>query len=83
MLCIDWNDPKLPIQVVGDHESGNYQRFEAVLVPCNYINTHFGHSSDTIHPECVYDLEEQIEYIGPSHWLMLINYERVNPEGYD
>ena len=42
-----------------------------------------GHSGDTIHPECVYDLEEQIEYMGASHWLMLINEERVNPEGFD
>ena len=83
MLCIDWNDPELPIKVFGDHANNNYQRFEAALLPCNYVNTFFGHSGDTIHPECVYNLEEQIEYMGAVHWLMLINEERVNPEGYD
>ena len=83
MLCIDWNDAELPINVVGDNDYDNYQRFEAVLVPCNYVNTFFGYNTDFIHPECVASLEEQIEYLGPSHWLMLMNEERINPEGFE
>ena len=46
MLCIDWNDPEIPIKVMGDEAQDNYQRLEAVLVPCNYVNTFFGYNSD-------------------------------------
>ena len=42
-----------------------------------------GYNDDFIHPECIPSLEEQIEYVGQSHWLLLVNEERVNPEGFN
>ena len=83
MLCIDWNDDQYPIKIKGDESFDNYQRIEAALVPCNYVHTQFGYNDDSIHPECVLNLEEQMEYVGQSHWLMLVNEERVLPEVYD
>ena len=73
MLCIDWNNDDLPISLRGDEGEDNYQRFEAVLVPCNYVHTKWGWDKDSIHPECEPSLEKQIEYIGPSHWLFYVN----------
>ena len=58
MLCIDWNDPEMPIIIKGDEYNDDYQRFEAVLVPCNYVHTELGYEGDSIHPECVHNLEE-------------------------
>ena len=58
MLCIDWNDPDIPIIVKGDEANDNYQRFEAVLLPCNYLHKQWGYNSDSIHPECEPSLEK-------------------------
>ena len=57
MLCIDWHDPEIPIKIMGDEAQDNYQRLEAVLLPCNYVHTQWGYNSDSIHPECVPSLE--------------------------
>ena len=58
MLCVDWNDPNVPIKIKGDEVNDNYQRFEAGLYPCNYVHTRLGWDGDSIHPECVQSLEE-------------------------
>ena len=58
MFCIDWNDEELPIKILGDESEDNYLRLEALLLPCNYIHTEFGYNEDTVHPECVPDLED-------------------------
>ena len=73
MLCIDWNNDDLPVTIRGDEGEDNYQRLEAVLVPCNYVHTKWGWDQDSIHPECEPSLEKQIEYIGPSHWIFYVN----------
>ena len=57
MLCIDWNDAEQPIKIKGEEEFDNYQRLEAVLVPCNYVHSAFGYD-DSINQECVPSLEE-------------------------
>ena len=58
MYCIDWDDVDAPIEIMGDEAEDNYTRFEAVLVPCNYIHTEMGYDKDSIHPECVPSLDE-------------------------
>ena len=62
MFCID--DFKNYV-IYGNEKNSEYQRFEVVLVPCNYLHTLFGYTEDSIHPECVADLNEQLEYLGP------------------
>ena len=67
---------------MGDEGEDNYQRLDIVLVPCNYMHTSFGWDKDSIHPECEPKLSDQAKYLGPSHWLMLVNQERINPEEF-
>ena len=47
-----WTDPS------------RYQRIEFMLMPCNYVHVMNGGTWDSIHPECVEDLEKQQEYLG-------------------
>ena len=68
---------------MGDTQDDDHIRFEAVLVPCNYLHTMLDYQGDSIHPECVGDLEEQIKYVGPSHAIIYVNQERINPVGFD
>ena len=58
MLCIDWDVDDPPVAIKGDEGEDDYQRFEAVLVPCNYVHKTFGDVGDSIHPECEPSLEE-------------------------
>ena len=82
MVCIDWDDDD-PISIGGVQNDDNYQILDIVLVPCNYIHTQLGYTSDSVTTECDPDLNEQIKYIGPSKWTLLMNHERINPEKFD
>ena len=44
--------------IYGNEKNTEYQRFEVVLVPCNYLNTQFGYTGDSINPECIADLDK-------------------------
>lgn len=54
---------ELPIW--GETSSGQHQRIEMLLVPCNYVHSYMGYEGDFIRDDCVADLEKQIEYLGP------------------
>ena len=75
MFCLDWSED---ISIYGNERNDNYQRIELVLVPCNYLHTHLGFEGDTIHPDCVANLDEQIDYLGPIEFLMYYTEDIVN-----
>ena len=54
MFCIDEFENFV---VYGNEKNSEYQRVEVILVPCNYLNTQFGYTEDSIHPECIADLD--------------------------
>ena len=78
MLCVEWTDEN-PFEIFGYEHEDEYSRLEVVLLPCNYLHTQLGYEDDSIHPECIGDLESQIQYVGPSQMLILTNQERLNP----
>ena len=41
-----------------------------------------GYSGDSISSECERDLEEQIKYLGPSHFLVYTNNEKISQNEY-
>ena len=61
--CIDWDDDK-PFEIYGQTSGLNYQRLEAILVPCNYVHKEFGEVGDYVREECKSDLDSQINYLG-------------------
>ena len=52
--------------VTGEFGDDYYTKLDILLTPCNYLHTHSNYTGDSVSPECVPDLEEQIKYIGPS-----------------
>ena len=42
--------------IFGNEKNTEYQRVEIIMVPCNYLNAEFGYTGDSIHPECIADL---------------------------
>ena len=56
MLCLEWNDED-PLEIKGNELDDDYTRLEVVLLPCNYVHTMLGHTGDSIHPDCVPDLQ--------------------------
>ena len=73
MYCLDWNDD-IPFEIVGEKVADDdYARLEVMLNPCNYLHTQLGYQDDSIHPECVEGLQEQIEYMGQSNLIVYLN----------
>ena len=67
MFCIDWSKERL---IYGNENNQNFQRIDILMNPCNYLHTHIGYEGDTIDPECIADLEKQIEYLGPLDFML-------------
>lgn len=68
MFCLDWHDAKL--RLYGNEKNTNFQRLEIIFLPCNYLHTHLGYEGDSVHPECVADLQQQIDYLGPLDFMI-------------
>ena len=56
-----------------------YIRISLHLTPCNILTS----EDDTIHPECIADLEKQIEYIGSPNVVMYYSQEIFHQDKYD
>ena len=52
-----------------------------MINPCNYINPH-SETEDTVSDECITDINAQKFYMEGSHWILLANQERFNPEKF-
>ena len=72
MLCIDWTDVD-PIEITGYEYDSDYTRLEVILTPCNYLHTMLDYQEDSIHPECIQNLDEQIKYMGQPTLLVYMN----------
>ena len=55
-----------------ENDQINYQRFEWVLLPCNYLHRELGVTDDFIADECIADRDKQIEYLGNIRIMNLV-----------
>ena len=57
-MCLNWNDERL--KLFDGHEDGSeiFQEIAINWVPCNVIHEESGHTSDSIHDECIADLDK-------------------------
>ena len=84
-FCLDW-DADEPFEIYGSEMEDNYQRIEALLAPCNSINTELGVEGltgyDSVDQDCNPSLTDQITYMRESQVLLLVNQERFSPEEF-
>ena len=65
LYCLDWDKFGDELSIWGIEEDEiRYQRFEFVVVPCNYVHTEFGDIGDFVSEECIPDRDKQMEYLG-------------------
>ena len=57
----------------GVENAESYQRFEVILLPCNYIHSEIGSTNDTVQEECLPDREKQMEYLGNINVKMYVS----------
>ena len=56
--CLDWEKFGDDLAIWGtENDEISYQRFEFVLLPCNYIHAEFGPTDDFIADECIANRE--------------------------
>ena len=59
LFCLDWDKLGEDLNIWGtENDELNYQRFEYVLLPCNYMHAEFGPTGDSIAEECIADREQ-------------------------
>ena len=75
LLCIDWSVAEA--EIYGTQSSGVYGTLDIVAMPCNMDLRRFGIEDPRIDPECKWDLEDQINYLGPPDLLVYENKEKV------
>mgnify|MGYP000520963955 FL=1 len=66
----------------GDFSSNDYQSLDFILTPCNYIHNEMSAYGDTVAPECIADLDAQLEYMGPLDIVIFMNSERFDQQVY-
>ena len=83
LYCLDWDKfgDELAIWGVEDDEI-SYQRFEFVLVPCNYVHTEFGDIGDTVAKECIPDRDKQMNYLGNIKLVVFSTEQEFDQETY-
>ena len=54
-FCIDWTND---LEIYGDL-SKDSSHLEFFLLPCNYLFTEWGYEGDSVHADCIWDLERQ------------------------
>ena len=52
------DDAMRTVEIYGDENNVEHQRIEMLLLPCNYLHTDTGYTGDSIHPECIDDLDK-------------------------
>ena len=58
LYCLDWKKFGDDLAIWGtENDEISYQRFEFVLLPCNYIHAEFGPTDDFIADECIANRE--------------------------
>ena len=73
MFCIDWESGERTL--FGNERNLNWLNLDIAFVPCNYYHHLDGDYVDEVVPECVWDLEKQVEYLGPLDLAMYITEE--------
>jgi len=73
LYCFDWETIGKEIDIWSVTEDEDYQRWEFVLLPCNYIHAEFNDVGDTVHPDCIADEVAQQTYLGNMKSIIYID----------
>ena len=64
-------------------DDNNYQRWEYILVPCNYLHKELGEDiGDTIDPQCIKNQTAQEDYLGNMRAIVYFTEEVFNQNQY-
>ena len=79
MFCFDYGED---YQIYGNERNQNYQRVEVIFSPCNYVHTESGYEDDSVQPECIPELDKQIEYLGSINILLYYSQDILLARNY-
>ena len=72
LFCIDQERYRDILEVWGNvNQEDEYQRFEFVLVPCNYVHAEIERTDDFVSKECIPDRDVQTNYLGNLRVVLL------------
>ena len=84
LLCLDWDQVGGELEIFGNFDvETEYQTFEYLVVPCNYVHAELGPTNDTIPDGCIADREKQMEYLGNMQIVVLTDDEFFEQQNFD
>ena len=83
LYCMDWDKYSETLAIWGvTFDEVSYQRFEYVLVPCNYVHAEIGPTDDYVADECIADRDEQIKYLGNLRLIVYTTQQEFDQGAY-
>ena len=64
LYCLDWEKLGEILEIWGISQYDDFQYIELVMTPCQYIHDWLGWDGDSIDPDCVWDKQAQMDYVG-------------------
>ena len=55
LYCFDWEKLEKDLEIWGSTSYNDFQQFELILSPCNYVHSHLGWTGDSVANECIDD----------------------------
>ena len=79
LYCLDWDKYGEEIAIWGvEDDSEKYQKFEYVLVPCNYAHAEYGDTGDSVANECIANRTQQQDYLSNMKMVVYSNEDTFN-----
>ena len=73
LYCLDWDALGDELEIWGVNDDANYQRFEFLLLPCNYVHAEYGETDDSVSSDCIANRETQMAYLGNMKLVIYMN----------
>ena len=48
-FCVDWNE----VGIQNKGSAADYEKFEVIFAPCNYMHSSIGHEDEPVAEECI------------------------------
>ena len=80
LYCLDQEILREEVTIWGtERDPSNYQQFQFLFTPCNYINS----DDDFVSDECIPDLQKQIDYLGQMNLVIYYADQSFVEQSYE
>ena len=72
LYCVDWQKLGQELEIWGVSQYNDFKFIDLTITPCQYVHKDGGITGDSVTPECLWDQQAQMDYIGNLRALVYI-----------